>query len=159
MYGGPYIPSGGNRHQVVHRPPAAPFLRGVFGDARLSHLTVEDGAQITRQSSSFFSARQMSASHILCEVFSVKSRLFSIIGIASLAVLAASTGVITSQETGKGQATMTQTPERSVTAIDTVLEPDATMIERATADNARLLKNFPKGYTLGGSHAPVWVGI
>jgi hypothetical protein len=84
----------------------------------------------------------------------MKSRLFPIIGIAGLAVFAASTGAITGQEIGKGQATMTQTQQRSVTAIDTLLEPDATMIEHATADNARLLKNFSKGYTLGGIHAP-----
>lgn len=49
---------------------------------------------------------------------------------------------------------MTQPQERSVTAIDTLLEPDTVMIEHASADNARLLKNFPKGYTLGGVHAP-----
>jgi hypothetical protein len=84
----------------------------------------------------------------------MKARLHSIIGIAGLAVLAASTAAIAGQETGAGQATMTQTQGRSVTAIDTLLEPDATMIEHATADNARLLKNFPKGYTLGGIHAP-----
>ena len=41
-----------------------------------------------------------------------------------------------------------------MTAIDILLEPDATMIEHATAANAELLKNFPKGYTLGGAHAP-----
>jgi hypothetical protein len=44
--------------------------------------------------------------------------------------------------------------ENQVTAIDILLDPDATMIERATAANAELLKNFPKGYTLGGAHAP-----
>jgi hypothetical protein len=42
----------------------------------------------------------------------------------------------------------------NVTAIDILLEPDATMIQHATAANAELLKNFPKGYTLGGAHAP-----
>lgn len=41
-----------------------------------------------------------------------------------------------------------------VTAIDILLEPDATMIQHAKAANARLLKNFPKGFALGGSHAP-----
>ena len=44
--------------------------------------------------------------------------------------------------------------ENKVTAIDILLEPDATMIQHATAANAELLKNFPKGYTLGGAHAP-----
>jgi hypothetical protein len=41
-----------------------------------------------------------------------------------------------------------------VTAIDILLDPDATMIQRATAANAELLKHFPKGFTLGGAHAP-----
>jgi hypothetical protein len=42
----------------------------------------------------------------------------------------------------------------TVTAVDIVLEPDATMIQHAQAANAGLLKNFPKGYTLGDEHAP-----
>src|ERR1700761_4910681 len=44
--------------------------------------------------------------------------------------------------------------QKDVTAIDILLDPDATMIQHATAANARLLQNFPKGYTLGGAHAP-----
>lgn len=44
--------------------------------------------------------------------------------------------------------------QNDVTAIDILLEPDATMIRHAEAANARLLKNFPQGYTLGGEHAP-----
>ena len=44
--------------------------------------------------------------------------------------------------------------QHSITAIDIVLEPDATMIQHAQAANAGLLKNFPKGYTLGDEHAP-----
>ena len=44
--------------------------------------------------------------------------------------------------------------QNDVTAIDILLDPDATMIQHATAANARLLQNFPKGYTLGGAHAP-----
>jgi hypothetical protein len=41
-----------------------------------------------------------------------------------------------------------------ITAVDIVLEPDATMIQNAQAANAGLLKNFPKGYSLGDEHAP-----
>src|SRR5262245_39196214 len=41
-----------------------------------------------------------------------------------------------------------------VTAIDIALEPDATMIQHAKADNARLLKSFPKGFTLDATHHP-----
>lgn len=39
-------------------------------------------------------------------------------------------------------------------AIDIALEPDATMIEQATAANAHLLKVFPKGFSLGETHKP-----
>ena len=42
----------------------------------------------------------------------------------------------------------------TITAIDILLEPDATMIQHAQAANARLRKNFPKGFTLGGQYAP-----
>jgi len=42
----------------------------------------------------------------------------------------------------------------AATAIDILLDPDATMIEHAKAANARLLKVFPKGFALDASHAP-----
>jgi hypothetical protein len=41
-----------------------------------------------------------------------------------------------------------------VTALDIVLEPDTTMIQRAQAANAGLRKNFPKGYSLDDEHRP-----
>jgi len=44
--------------------------------------------------------------------------------------------------------------QNAVTAIDIALEPDATMIQHAQADNARLLKVFPKGFTLDATHHP-----
>jgi hypothetical protein len=46
------------------------------------------------------------------------------------------------------------TEQHPITAVDIVLEPDATMIGHAQAANAGLLKNFPKGYALGDEHAP-----
>jgi 2'-5' RNA ligase len=36
-----------------------------------------------------------------------------------------------------------------VIAIDVLLEPDATMVQKAEAVNARLRENYPRGYTLG----------
>jgi hypothetical protein len=42
----------------------------------------------------------------------------------------------------------------SVTAIDIVLEPDSTMIQRAQDANAGLRKNYPKGYALDAEHRP-----
>ena len=44
--------------------------------------------------------------------------------------------------------------DASVTAIDILLEPDATMIKQAQAANERLLKVFPKGFALGKTHQP-----
>jgi len=44
--------------------------------------------------------------------------------------------------------------ENPVTAIDIALEPDTTMIQHAEAANARLLKVFPKGFSLDATHRP-----
>src|SRR5271155_2962773 len=44
--------------------------------------------------------------------------------------------------------------QNPVTAIDIALEPDATMMQHAKADNARLLESFPKGFTLDATHHP-----
>ncbi len=41
-----------------------------------------------------------------------------------------------------------------VTAINILLEPDATMLAHAEANNARLLKVFPKGFALDATHRP-----
>ena len=41
-----------------------------------------------------------------------------------------------------------------VTAIDILLDPDATMVKKAEAANERLLKEFPKGFALGKTHHP-----
>jgi hypothetical protein len=44
--------------------------------------------------------------------------------------------------------------DEPVTAIDILLEPDATMIRHAEAANQRLLTEFPKGFALGKTHHP-----
>jgi hypothetical protein len=41
-----------------------------------------------------------------------------------------------------------------VTAIDILLDPDATMVEHAEAANQRLLKVFPKGFVIDKTHHP-----
>src|SRR3954454_24339096 len=53
-----------------------------------------------------------------------------------------------------GTAGSSYADESPVTAIDIALEPDATMMEHAKADNARLLKVFPKGFALDATHHP-----
>src|SRR5215813_4572907 len=47
-----------------------------------------------------------------------------------------------------------QSPQNSITAIDILLEPDATMLGHAQANNARLLQVFPKGFALDEAHRP-----
>jgi len=41
-----------------------------------------------------------------------------------------------------------------ITAIDILLEPDAVMLRHADANNARLLKAYPKGFALDATHRP-----
>src|SRR6516165_707852 len=41
-----------------------------------------------------------------------------------------------------------------ITAIDILLEPDATMMKTAGAANARLRESFPKGFALDETHQP-----
>jgi phosphoserine phosphatase len=45
-------------------------------------------------------------------------------------------------------------PAPQITAIDVLLEPDATMLQHARANNARLLSVFPKGFALDATHQP-----
>ncbi len=44
--------------------------------------------------------------------------------------------------------------EPTVTAIDILLEPDATMLRHSAANNARLRAVFPKGFALDATHRP-----
>jgi hypothetical protein len=41
-----------------------------------------------------------------------------------------------------------------VTAIDTLIDPDATMMQHAQAANERLRKSFPEGIALDATHQP-----
>ncbi len=53
-----------------------------------------------------------------------------------------------------GHAETSSAQQNPITAIDVALEPDATMIQHAQADNGRLLKAFPKGFALDTTHHP-----
>jgi len=44
--------------------------------------------------------------------------------------------------------------QSEITAIDILLQPDATMLKHAAANNARLLKVYPKGFALDATHTP-----
>jgi hypothetical protein len=52
------------------------------------------------------------------------------------------------------QSTVSAPPPGGVTAIDILLEPDATMLKRAADNNARLLKVDPAGFSLDAEHTP-----
>jgi hypothetical protein len=53
-----------------------------------------------------------------------------------------------------GNAFAADAKPNPITAIDILLEPDATMLQHATATNDRLRKVFPKGFALDASHRP-----
>ena len=44
--------------------------------------------------------------------------------------------------------------QSEITAIDILLQPDATMLKHSAANNGRLLKEYPKGFTLDATHTP-----
>jgi hypothetical protein len=52
------------------------------------------------------------------------------------------------------QAADSAAKPNAVTAIDILLEPDATMLKKCEANNARLLGVFPKGFALDATHTP-----
>ncbi len=54
----------------------------------------------------------------------------------------------------QAQAASTPADKSAVTAIDILLEPDATMLQHAETNNARLLGVFPKGFALDATHRP-----
>jgi hypothetical protein len=47
-----------------------------------------------------------------------------------------------------------KTSREQLTAIDTLLDPDQTMVENAIAANAQLRQSFPKGFALNETHQP-----
>jgi 2'-5' RNA ligase len=53
-----------------------------------------------------------------------------------------------------GAASTSTAQQDAVTAIDVALEPDATMMQHAKANNARLLEAYPDGFALDATHNP-----
>ena len=78
----------------------------------------------------------------------VKNLLLNGTLVCALALLAFGTGRATAQPAA------TTADKNGVTAIDILLEPDATMIDHAEAVNARLRTVFPGGYALDAAHRP-----
>jgi hypothetical protein len=71
----------------------------------------------------------------------------SLAGLAALSFSLITSLPASAQTVGTGGA-------GTVTAIDIVLEPDATMVKHAEAANERLRKEFPKGFALDRTHHP-----
>ncbi len=61
--------------------------------------------------------------------------------------------IVTNSQTAKAQGEPAPAPD-DVTAIDILLEPDATMLQHAQVVNDRLRKVFPKGFALDATHRP-----
>ena len=64
------------------------------------------------------------------------------------------TAIIVGFGTQPAYAQPTHGEQPAVTAIDIALEPDATMLQHASALNARLRGDFAKGYALDATHRP-----
>ena len=74
----------------------------------------------------------------------ISRRLFLINSAASAAALTVLPGCLSAKNES----------DTDVTAIDTVLEPDATMIQHAEVANELLRRDFPKGFALDATHHP-----
>ncbi len=51
-------------------------------------------------------------------------------------------------------STSIKAADDSIIAVDILLQPDATMLAHSAANNARLLKEYPKGFSLDATHTP-----
>jgi len=76
-------------------------------------------------------------------------KFFLLVGLVSAWVLPT-----IAQTTPRTQAAEAQTTSDKLIAIDVLLEPDQTMVDKANAFNARLRGNYPDGYSLDATHAP-----
>jgi hypothetical protein len=83
--------------------------------------------------------------HLLNMKPAMKHRLYLLTGAFACLLLAGSAPI---------QAADSPAPAVAITAIDILLQPDATMLQHAAADNERLRKVYPKGFTFDATHAP-----
>jgi hypothetical protein len=80
--------------------------------------------------------------------FNIKKILFSGSMACALSLLTLAVGCKTAP------SVTTAAAPTDITAIDILLQPDATMIQHATAINDRLREDYPKGFSLDASHRP-----
>src|SRR5262245_21606045 len=89
----------------------------------------------------------------------IKSAVFSKTLACALGLLVIAVVCVAAQaghQNGKpaGAAPTSRPEDKSITAIDILLLPDATMMQHAQAVNDRLRKVFPEGFALDASHHP-----
>ena len=75
--------------------------------------------------------------------------IFTVMFFCATLLLTITVGSVSAKAQSAAAAT-----KSDIIAIDISLAPDETMIKHAAADNARLLKVFPKGYSLDATHRP-----
>jgi len=85
---------------------------------------------------------------------SPKSLTAQLVCMLSLAIAVAHASPLLPSKEGNDMQQVSPSEQLPVTAIDVLLEPDSTMLEHAAANNARLLKVFPKGFALDEMHRP-----
>jgi hypothetical protein len=76
-------------------------------------------------------------------------KFFLLLGFVSALVLQAS-----AQATPVSKDTEVEATSDKLIAIDVLLEPNQTMLDKAKASNARLRGDYPAGYALDATHAP-----
>jgi hypothetical protein len=79
--------------------------------------------------------------------------LHAVLASASLLLYMVPAKALAQQQIARHETTPTVARQNEVTAIDILLEPDATMLLHCAENNARLLKVSPKGFSLD---APLW---
>lgn len=80
--------------------------------------------------------------------------LHAVLASASLLLCMVPTRALAQQQIAGHETTPTVARQNEVTAIDILLEPDATMLLHCAENNARLLKVSPKGFSLDATHRP-----
>jgi hypothetical protein len=71
-----------------------------------------------------------------------------------IATLLAPCAILLLRTCAQAQNNPLPSAQSEITAIDILLQPDATMLKHAEANNARLLAVFPKGFALDAAHRP-----
>ena len=74
--------------------------------------------------------------------------------LGSASTVAASMLFATTWPRNATSQTPSASPPEPLTAIDTLLDPDQTMVQKAIAANTRLRQSFPKGFALDETHQP-----